>query len=168
MKKAILLLFIVCCCHLGWAQKKTVTEEKYSLVRTNDVVTYYEGLLITPFLCDYQALTTEPVEKTMTFDDVNIFDYAMTDRKTVASVYVDRVRNAIIKEKGATAIIACMHDVESLKNGAIKVTVSGIPVKYTNFRPATEKDLWMSQFYKNTDIPAQKGVVNIRVNTEQK
>jgi hypothetical protein len=143
------------------------TEEKYSLVRTTNVPAYYEGLLVTPFLCDYQALSEDPIEKTMTFDEINIFDYATTAQKSVATVYINRVKNAIIKENGATALVACIHDVETLKNGAIKVTVSGIPVKYSNFRSATDKDLWMLRFYKETGVPVEQGIVNLRVKDDK-
>jgi hypothetical protein len=73
------------------------------------------------------------------------------------------VKNALIKEKSATAIIACMHEVETLKNGSIKVTVRGIPVKYTNFRPAQKTDNWILEFYEKTDVPAKAGVTKTRV-----
>jgi hypothetical protein len=171
MKKIILILSVFCCWQIGWTQKKAVaTEEQYRLVRTTDLDKYYDGLLVTPFLCDYEAVdgvNATPFEKSMTFDDVNIFEYALKDRQTVCALYINIVKNAIIKEKNATAIVACMHDVETLKTGGIRVTVRGIPVKYKNFRPAKEADLWILKFYKDTDVPAKAGTTKTRVIDEQ-
>ncbi|MDR0873548.1 MAG: hypothetical protein LBN27_08830, partial [Prevotellaceae bacterium] len=84
MKKVLFITSLIVMCQMGWAQKKTVeTEEQYRLVRTTDLDKYYDGLLVTPFLCDYVALSNDPVEKTMTFDEINMFDYDLKDRQTV-------------------------------------------------------------------------------------
>ena len=64
--------------------------------------------------------------------------------------YVTIAQSRMMKKHGADAILSVTSEATTNENGQLVVTVRGFPVKYINFRPASEKDLWMLEFEKSS------------------
>ena len=117
----------------------------------------FQGAMVTPMLCDYQMLTKESVETTFT-PKIKLQGMP-TDKKDFdewVKEFTFEAQAQLIKEHKADAIVGLSRIMSTEADGTIKVIVRGFPVKYVNFRNATEKDLWMTQFYNYINPNLQK------------
>ena len=133
-------------CQLGWTQKQQASG--YASTQVINVPQNFQGAMVSPMLCDYEMLTTKVVETTFT-PTIKLSGMPAAPQAFEAWMqeFVFEAQAQLIKEHNADAIIGLSRAISTSQDGTIKVVVRGFPVKYVNFRKATEKDVWMAQFY---------------------
>ena len=155
MKKISLIVLSVLFIQIGRAQTQqittttTTTDVSINAATAKTVPDENARVIITPFLCDYKMLTTEAV-----YDSINS-NLSVKTITSNAKNWIDNYEALVIakmmRKYGADAILSPTREAKTSDKGHLVVIVRGYPVKYINFRVATEKDEWIW----NTD---RKGV----------
>lgn len=117
----------------SYAQVKVVTYRETN-APSNDPMS---GVIVTPVLADLKVISEKMIyteEFDVVLNSTNI-DANVMNFKSLALL------NAL-KKSGADLMVGPLYEVSSTPQG-LKITVSGWPAVYTNFRSATENDQWM-------------------------
>jgi hypothetical protein len=143
------LLAAACLFSIGiWAQDKVVTTVSEVDVNTAEAVNVVEknpDIRIMPFVCDYKAVTEEAVYDSIVTNVIVKSILAIQYDRTVDR-YAGLVKAQMMKKYSADAIFSPTIEAKTSGKGTLIVIVRGRPMQYTNFRPATEKDLWILDF----------------------
>jgi hypothetical protein len=104
------------------------------------------GVRITPFLCDYEMIPkNNPSAVYEEFNTGLVFETSDNINAWI-NMYQTVVLSRMMKKYGADAILSVTSEAITNEKSELVITVRGYPVKYTNFRIATEKDIWMQKF----------------------
>lgn len=150
MKKSFIVASMLLLCYgAAVAQPKN----NYTNTQVVNVPQHFQGMLITPMLCDYQVLTPNSVS-TELLSGVLVSSIPQNSLNDWISELVLEGQEKLIKEHQADAIVGLSRSISTTADGKLKVAVSGFPVKYVNFRVARQEDLWILQFYNylNADL----------------
>jgi len=154
MRRIILIMALIACCHVCLAQKvTTVTEVEFQSAIAVTIDELNPGVRIYPYLLDYEMIPKDnPVA---VYEEVN----TGLSVKSIASNpdyfidnYVAVAKIQMMKKYGADAILSPTFAATNDEKGQVVVTVRGYPVKYTNFRRATQDDLWILEFEQNLNL----------------
>jgi hypothetical protein len=162
MKKAVLISSLLCFCLWGMAQTKA-EDVGYKSTEIINLPQYYQGVVVTPFLCDYKVLQNSMAEKTETYS-VDITGLSSAARNAYVEEFVLQTKSKLIAgfksttDEKADVIISITQEVE-VKKGSVTITVKGYPAKYTNFRVAKPEDQWILDFYSKAHIPRDMGTI---------
>ena len=149
----LLLIAVLFAANGALAQGQKVAS--YTNTQVVNVPQTFQGALITPMLCDYEVLTQQAVE-TEFIPTVKLSGILPHQLNAWMEEFVFEAQAKLIKEYNADAIIGLSRVITTSADGTIKVIVRGFPVKYVNFRKATERDVWMVQFYNHINPHLQK------------
>ena len=153
LKLGLLTIVVLFAANGAFAQGQKVTG--YTNTQVINVPQTFQGALVTPMLCDYEVLTQQAVE-TEFIPNIKLSGISSFQLNAWMEEFVFEAQAKLIKEYKADAIIGLSRVITTDANGTIKVVVRGFPVKYVNFRKATEKDVWMVQFYNHINPHLQK------------
>ena len=169
MKKILLVSLVALATTTGFAQKvkkpenlSTYTESAARNIEPRS------GVIVTPVIADMQILRQERVEYSETlpyYVTPEIVAFVPSFKKTVFFHATDSFK--------CDALAASLIDVTTTSEGFLKITVTGYPAKYVNFRNATADDVWMVSMHQlidnshNNDIFIPADVTRFNVtNTE--
>lgn len=167
MKKIFVFAFVFLSVSLVYAQKKETSTYRESSARN---IEPRQGMIVVPLVADLQVISEDRIKP---YEEV--FPYVVTPAivdlvpafKKTAFLNAARANNA-------DAIVGSSVDVNTTGEGYLKITISGYPAKYTNFRNATKDDVWMTQLYQiidnshNNDIFLKPEQFKINIEKENK
>lgn len=154
MKKMVILLVAVIGCQFSWAQKVT-TYEAATAVTVEEL---NSGIRMHPFICEYEMIPKN--NPTAVYEEYNtgvLVTSIVNNIDTWIDFYVKIVKSKMMKKHGADAIFSPTEDISTGTKGELIITLRGYPIKYTNFRLATEEDSWMWHFNSSTSTMVEKG-----------
>jgi hypothetical protein len=100
----------------------------------------------------YEEFNTKANVKTISAD----FEYW-------TRLYVGITKAKMMKKYSADAILSETYEATTDENGDLIVVVRGYPVRYVNFRCATEKDLWILQFENSEGKALESGAAKVGI-----
>jgi len=101
---------------------------------------------ITPWVADIQIISTEKITYSEVF---NVLLNNFTNDNTIEP-YKNYIIGVASKKNNADIILAPLFEVETTDEGFLKITITGYPAKFVNFRNATPNDEWfVNPNYKN-------------------
>ena len=139
MRKLILLFVFGIVASLSMAQKNVSVEYQESSTRNLEPEHY---MVTAPLIADIKV-TAEKITYTeteafrkfpITADNVKDINEAMPEFKKIALSRAAKAHNADL-------LVGTIIDVTTDAGGFIRITVSGYPAKYVNFRNATSQDM---------------------------
>lgn len=149
--KIIILMMILSSQGLIFSQKRSKgTEVSYTNTMVVNVPQHFQGLLIAPTLCDYKILTESSVTYTYK-SDILVSGVLPKDLRQWADEIALQAQSKLISEYQADAIVGLTREISTSTDGKLVAVVKGFPVRYVNFRPAKNEDLWVLEFYKHLD-----------------
>lgn len=97
-----------------------------------------QGAIVTPLIADMELISEEKIQP-------YVEEFGKLTYLTLSNIegYKKTALLNAAKKYGADVIVAATIEVETTDSGILKITVTGFPARYTNFRKATEKDAWM-------------------------
>jgi hypothetical protein len=144
------LLAVACLLSMGAAAQgrvvTTVSEVDVSTAEAVNIVEKNPDIRIMPFVCDYKAVTEDAVYDSIVTNVTVKSILASREYDRTVDRYAGLVKAQMMKEYSADAIFSPTIEAKTSGKGALIVIVRGRPMKYINFRPATEKDLWILNF----------------------
>lgn len=115
-----------------------------------------QGALVTPLIVDMELVSEEKIKPYVEeFGKVNYLTLSEVEKYKKTALL-----NAA-KKYDADVIVAATIEVETTDSGVLKITVTGFPARYTNFRKATEKDAWMVGMHQ---VINQKNIAPVLLN----
>ncbi len=112
-----------------------------------------QNAVIVPLVADLELISQTRIEYTETFEGI-ITRAVISDIDSYKKLVL---LNAMKKYKADTMIAALININTREDGGALIVTVTGFPAKYTNFRSMTKDDTWLwlvedSNYIKSTAV----------------
>ncbi len=148
MKKTYLFVSIFVCVLIGKTYCQN-TRINYHSTESRDFEPR-QGVIITPLLADLKVITQTSVCDSVDFP-ILIASIAPGQMESWVSEYKKQAMSLILKKYKADAIIASLTDVNTTPEGRMRITISGYPARYINFRNATSTDTWMVSLYSIID-----------------
>lgn len=149
MKKISVFILCILFIQMGRAQTQiaTTTDLTINAATAKLVPDENARVIITPFLCDYEMLTKgkdgRPVAVYDTINSQITVKSIANNAKTWIDNYETLVIAKMMRKYGADAILSPTREAQTSDKGYLVVIVRGYPVKYVNFRVASEKDEWI-------------------------
>lgn len=109
-----------------------------------------QGVIVTPLLADLKITTQTSVCDSIDFP-ILIATIAPNQMESWVSEYKKQAMSLMLKKYKSDAIIAALTEVNTTSDGRMRITISGYPAKYVNFRSATANDIWMVSLYSIID-----------------
>lgn len=149
MKKLFALAMLSLVVSAGFAQTERV--------RTGGSTTYTEssarnieparGVIAVPLIADLKVISNERIEP---YEEIFPYQVNAAIVNYVPSFKRTAFFNAA-KKYNADALVGALIDVSTTEDGYLKISVTGYPARYTNFRNATAQDVWMKTMYEIID-----------------
>ena len=171
MKKLFVLAMFSLVVSAGFAQTERV--------RTGGSTTYTEssarnieparGVIAVPLIADLKVISNERIEP---YEEIFPYQVNAAIVNYVPSFKRTAFFNAA-KKYNADALVGALIDVSTTEDGFLKISVTGYPARYTNFRNATAQDTWMVQMYQlangehDNDIFMAPNVSKINISVEK-
>lgn len=102
-----------------------------------------QGVIAIPLVANIELIQQEKI--TPYFEDLPYYVTLATIENLPG--YKAAVMANAVKQYGADLLVGALIEVTTLKNGKLRITVTGWPTKFTNFRPASQEDSWLLPVY---------------------